>query len=764
MVKGTISKPAVGFHPADAALQASEERFRLLVDDVKDYAIIMLDAQGRVVTWNEGAQRLKGYTQAEIVGQSMQRFYSAEAVAAGTPARLLALATAEGRCEDEGWRVRKDGTRFFADVVLTAIRDASGELIGFAKITRDISERKTMELALFEEKERAQVTLNSIGEAVACTDINGNISFPNRVAETMTGWSHQEAIGRPMAQVLRFRGATNHSDAPNREKMTASSIKSTLLSSRVLVSRDGLEIPVEDSVAPICDREGLENGAVFVFRDVSAARAMSLQMLHMAGHDALTGLPNRVLLNDRIWQAIASARRLKKTFAILFLDLDGFKHINDSLGHGVGDKLLKSIAKRLVSCVRGSDTVSRQGGDEFVVLLGEMEEPGDAAVTAKRIVDAVSGPHRIDQRALYLHAAVAAGRMLDAVAEPHSVERHELHVTASVGLSVYPGDGEDAETLIKNADTAMYQAKEGGRQGYRFFEPEMNVRAIERQFIEEGLRGALERREFLLHYQPILDLTSGAIIGAEALIRWMHPTRGAIPPSQFIPIAEDCGLIVRIGAWVLHEACTQARAWADSGLPAITMAVNASAIELRKEGFLDRLFATLKKTGMAPTSLVMELTESVLMQDAELAASVLQTLRERGVKIAIDDFGTGYSSLGYLRRFPLDTLKIDQSVVDQISLAEEDRAIVTAVIGMARGLKLRVIAEGVQTLQEIALLLSLCCDAAQGYYFSHPVPPEQFARLLRTGVPGPWRTGVLLASGLCGSQAPAACVPEVGHG
>jgi diguanylate cyclase (GGDEF)-like protein len=487
-----------------------------------------------------------------------------------------------------------------------------------------------------------------------------------------------------------------------------------------------------------------EERAVAMGMAVGVAQATALEMTHAAEHDALTGLPNRLLLNDRIGQAIAAAHRNKKTVAVLFLDLDGFKHINDSLGHAIGDKLLQSIGKRLVDCVRGSDTVSRQGGDEFIVLLSEVEQSEEAAIAAGRIMRAVTGPHSIDQQELHVHAAIAAGRMLKAVAEPHSIDRHELHVTASIGLSVYPDDGLDAETLIKNADTAMYQAKENGRQGYQFFEPDMNVRAVERQLIEEGLRRAVERHEFTLHYQPIIDLRTGAITGAEALIRWMHPTRGLVPPLQFIPVAEDCGLIVPIGAWVLREACGQARSWLDAGLPAISMAINASAMELQHADFLKNLFVILRETHMEPRSLVLELTESVLMRHAEATASILQSLRQRGIQVAIDDFGTGYSSLGYLRKLPLDALKIDQSFVRQIDTAGEDTAIVSAVIGMARSLKLRVIAEGVETLEELEFLRAHHCDEAQGYYYSRPVPAEEFARLLRTAIPEPPRSRVPL--------------------
>jgi len=446
-----------------------------------------------------------------------------------------------------------------------------------------------------------------------------------------------------------------------------------------------------------------------IFRDATMAREATEEITHTAEHDFLTGLPNRLLLNDRISQAIALAQRHRTEVAVLFLDLDGFKHINDSLGHAIGDKLLQSIADRLVACVRAADTVSRQGGDEFVALLSEVQQPEDAAVLARK--------------------------MLQAVAEAHPIDRHDLHITTSIGVSVYPDDGLDAGTLIKNADTAMYQAKEHGRHGYQFFTPAMNVRAVERQAIEEGLRRALERREFALRYQPKINLKTGAITGAEALLRWRHPTRGLVPPEQFIPVAEDCGLILPISAWVLRAACDQARAWVDAGLPAMTMAVNVSAMEFRDENFLENLFAILNETGLDPRLLELELTESLLMKHAESAASILQSLRERGVQVAMDDFGTGYSSLSYLRKFPLDALKIDQSFIRRISTGGGDAPIAIAVIAMARSLKLRVVAEGVETREEAEFLRAHECDEAQGYYFSRPVPPGQFARLLRSGIP-----------------------------
>lgn len=436
------------------------------------------------------------------------------------------------------------------------------------------------------------------------------------------------------------------------------------------------------------------------------ARALSLQIVHTAEHDSLTGLPNRVLLTDRVGQALAVATRHSKKAAILFLDLDGFKRINDSLGHSFGDKLLRSVADRLAACVRSCDTVSRQGGDEFVVLLSEVDKPEAAAVIAKRMLEAVSAPHAID------------GEI--------------LHITTSIGVSIFPNDGRDVDALIKNADVAMYQAKEMGRQTYRFFTAAMNARAVERQAIEEGLRCALQRNEMDLHYQPKVDLKTGAISGAEALLRWTHPVRGEVPPSIFIPIAEECGLIRSIGDWVMLKACRQAKEWVDAGHAFGSMAVNVSAGQFSDPEFPDRVLAILEETGLDPGILELEITESVLMKRIEATTFTLQAIREKGVQISIDDFGTGYSCLSYLQKFPVDVLKIDQSFIQEIG-PETQSVLVATIINMARALKLRVIAEGIETRGQMEFLEKLACDEGQGYYFSKAVPPERFRKLLRAG-------------------------------
>jgi diguanylate cyclase (GGDEF)-like protein/PAS domain S-box-containing protein len=537
---------------------------------------------------------------------------------------------------------------------------------------RNAIERKAVEDALFVEKERAEVTLNSIGDAVLCTDVLGKVTYLNLVAETMTGWQRGEATGKHLAEVFQIIDGSTRETAPDPLKMAVAQNRAVGLTVNcILVRRDGFESTIEDSAAPIHDRAGRIIGAVIVFHDVSAARAISRQMTPSAQHDVVTNLPNRLLLNDRITQSISLARRQKKNLAIIFLDLDRFKYINDSLGHATGDELLQSVSKRLLAGVRSSDTVSRQGGDEFVILLSEVAHPTSAAKSAEKIL-------------LSLGAA-------------HEISGQELHINGSIGISVYPEDGEDAETLIKNADTAMYHAKKNGRNNFDFFRPKMNQKAVERQSLEVSLRHAFEREEFLLHYQPKVNLNTGEITGAEALVRWYRPDRGFVPPTQFVPIAEDCGLILGIGRWVLKEACRQARAWRDAELSPLPIAVNVSAVEFRGRGFIDGVRATLSETGLDGRYLGLELTEGVLMEDAEATTSVLQQLKEMGVQLAVDDFGTGYSSLSYLRQFPIDILKIDQSFVRQITVNPDDYSLVSAIISMGKSLKHLVVAEGIET-------------------------------------------------------------------
>jgi len=562
------------------------------------------------------------------------------------------------------------------------------------------------------ENEAANVTLDAIGEAVLRTNIHGDVVFLNRMAEKMTGWSREEARGRSATDVLRTIDDVGGAAVPNAVESAMKEVKTKGIeancSNCILVRRDGFECEIENTVTPVRDQDGVITGAVAAFHDVTAARARSLEMSHQAQHDSLTDLPNRILFNDRLTQAISLVERQGKQLALMFVDLDHFKKINDSLGHGVGDKLLTSVAKRLVSCVRRTDTVSRLGGDEFVILLSQVEREEDAAFTARKI--------------------------LRALAVPHIIEGKSLDVSVSVGVSTYPTDGPDAESLMNKADTAMYEAKQHGRNNYQFFRPEMQTGLAERQLLERDLRCALGRNEFLLHYQPKFNLQTGEITGVEALVRWVHPQRGMISPAQFVPIAEECGLILSIGRWVLLEACKQARAWSDAGLGVVPVAVNVSAAEFGDKDFLSGVRATLIATGVEPPNLELELTETVLMDDAESAVEILRALKSIGVQLAIDDFGTGFSSFTYLQRFPVDALKLDQSFVHEITENHTDATILSAMINIGNSLKQRVIAEGVETREQLKFLQRHECGQGQGYYFSRPVAAEQAGKLFGAGI------------------------------
>jgi diguanylate cyclase (GGDEF)-like protein len=521
----------------------------------------------------------------------------------------------------------------------------------------------------------------------------------------MTGWSSGEAVGRFFADVFNAIDGETRLPVQNPLELAMQHGMTThLQANTTLIRRDGVESPIEDSAALIHDASGQMTGGVLVFRDVSAAQAMSLKLSHMAQYDELTNLPNRTLFNDRLAQAIALAGRQGTCLALLFVDLDRFKQVNDSLGHAVGDALLQSVAERLRSCVRRSDTVSRHGGDEFLVLLSHVKHAEDAVLSADKMIAALMAPHRV----------------LD----------FDLIGTASVGVSVYPDDGQTAETLISASDAAMYHAKQNGRNNRQRFRAEMNTRSADRQLVERSLRGAAERDELVLHYQPMIDLEARAMTGIEALVRWRHPERGLVWPREFVPIAEESGLIVPIGRWVLRQACCQARAWQDAGLPAMPIAVNVSATEFRARGFLEHVRIALEEARLEPRYLEFELTESVLMEDAASTISLLRGLKDMGVQLAVDDFGTGYSSLSYLSRFPIDILKIDQSFVQAITADPNAAAIVSAVINMGSSLHQRVIAEGVETREQLAVLQAHHCAEGQGFYFSPPVSAEEFAELL----------------------------------
>ena len=573
------------------------------------------------------------------------------------------------------------------------------------KVLESMVDRAANAEALFAHKELAQVTLNSIGEAVLSVALDGAVIYLNPVAESLTGWRGAEAAGHPVEEVLNIVDGSTRIPVSNPLFMAMKQNKALSLTPHcVLIRRDGSESGIEDSAAPIHDRNGLVTGAVMVFHDVTQARALALRTSYLAQHDTLSGLANRAMLHDRLSHAITAANRHREKLAVLFIDVDRFKQVNDFLGHSVGDRLLQAMAQRLVTCLRDSDTAGRFGGDEFVVVLSEVAHSADAAIIADKLLVTLS--------------------------QPYTIDAHSLHITVSIGIATFPDDGLDAELLLKNADVAMYHAKDGGRNQQLFYARHMNQRAGDRQILEGDLRRAIAQQEFVLHYQPKVDLQTGQITGVESLIRWRHPAHGLVPAAPFIRVAEQCGLIVPIGRWVLREACRQARDWLDAGLPLIQISVNTSALELTKAGFVENVRATLLAFNLTPRTLELELTETYLAQEPEVIEAVLQELKSLGVRLAFDDFGTGYASLTSLRTLPVDALKIDQSFVRNVASGTDDAAIVIAMITMGRSLHLRVVAEGVETRQQLEFLLAHGCPEGQGHYFSRPVSADEFAVLM----------------------------------
>ncbi len=565
---------------------------------------------------------------------------------------------------------------------------------------------RTRELAI--EKDRALVTLESIGDGVITTDANGQIEYLNPVAERLSGWTNDRASGKSVSEVFRLLDESTRKSVDDPVAVCLREARPVHVSGEVvLVSRNGGHMAIDHSAAPIRDREGRRViGAVLVFQDVSHARRVVQEMAHQATHDALTGLPNRHLLMDRLEQALTRSPWHGRIVAVMFVDLDYFKSVNDTLGHDIGDELLRQVAERLTQSVRAGDTVCRLGGDEFVVLLTDIASPDDVAHLAAKIIS------RLD--------------------EPYRLGGQEYYCSASAGVSLTQ-EHTSPSLLLKNADTALYRAKESGRSNYQFYNDEMNQHAIKLIQVQTALRHANERNELVLHYQPQVDLKTGRIIGAEALLRWNHPGKGMVPPLEFIPVAEESGLIVPIGEWVLAEVCRQNKRWQVAGLPKIRMAVNISGRQFQQGTLVRHIEMVLNETGLAPSDLELELTESILVKDSDAAVVMCHELQAMGVRFSIDDFGTGYSSLSYLKRFPLTTLKVDRSFIKPLPGNARDVAICGAIVAMGHTLNVSVIAEGVETEAQRSLLRQQGADAAQGYLFSPAVPANQFADLLRRG-------------------------------
>lgn len=553
---------------------------------------------------------------------------------------------------------------------------------------------------LNEERDKALLTLRSIGDAVVTTDSQQRVEYLNPVAEQLSGWRNEEARGQPIQRVLNLRHADSHAEVTNPVQECLATLKIVELTNHTVLVRkgDGAEIHIEDSAAPIVGRQGRVVGAIMVFHDVSDRVRTQQQLQHTAFHDALTGLPNRDLFRKRLGKALDEAVRKQRKVAVLFLDLDRFKQVNDSLGHSVGDELLVAAAKRIRHCVRESDVVCRLGGDEFTALLVNIEGQASALAVGEKILEALSRPFNIQQ--------------------------HQMRIGASVGVALFPDHGEGVEDLLKNADTAMYEAKEAGRNNVKVYAAAMNALAGERLRMSFALQMAMERDEYRIVYQPKQRLGDGKVVGVEALLRWQSAELGAVGPADFVSHLEGSGAIVEVGRWVLKNAIRQARRWVDAGRP-LSVAVNVSAVQFKQAGLVSDIATLLHEIQLPPSLLQLELTESLLMSDMQHSQFVIAELTQLGVQLSLDDFGTGFSSLGYLRRFAVQELKIDRCFVHELHSSTAAESIVRTVIELGHALGMSVTAEGVETSEQAERLRAMGCDQMQGYWLARPMAMEQ---------------------------------------
>lgn len=667
-------------------------RQQQMLDQIND-SVIAMDLSGYITGWNKGAEQQFGYTAEEAIGKNILFLYADE----DEDALFHEAFLEHGGREMVVKRRKKSGEIFWASLSLSLSHDARGNPTAILGYLVDITERLKAEAEL-----RLQAAIFEYSnESIIVTDVSKRILSVNRSFTKITGYEAHETIGQ-LPSILE----SGLHDQFFYDEINASIADNGLWIGELWSRRkNGENFPVWMSTSAVRNQEGVITHYFSVFTDLTERKNAEQQIYRLAYHDALTGLPNRSRLHTLLRQALLEAQRHKTHGAILFIDLNRFKQINDSLGHAHGDILLKEVAKRLTASLRSADIVSRIGGDEFVAALVNITKHEDAAVVAQKILDNLS--------------------------TPLIVEGHELQISASIGISVYPDDGDDAETLIKNADIAMYRAKQGeADDGYIFFSPDMNQRALERLKLENSLRRALERNELMLHYQPQLNLQTGSIVGAEVLLRWNHPGTGMISPGEFIPLAEETGLIVPIGQWILETVCARNKEWQRAGLPIVKLAVNISAKQFRPT--LPRLVAEiLARHELEARFLELEITESMIMQNVEGVIAMMDDFQQLGTSLSLDDFGTGYSSLSYLKRFPINKLKIDQSFVRGVTKDADDEAITKAIISLSRNLGLRVIAEGVETEEQLAFLRSAGCEEIQGYYYSRPLPEEDFVKFLR---------------------------------
>ena len=712
----------------------TKEELRLLKTSIETIStgITIADIDGTILYTNPAEASMHGYTVDELVGRNVSIFCPDNRRKKRNPIEVSAWK----EWTREVTEVRKDRSTFSLQLKSIPVRDPEGNPSCIITISEDITLRRQTEAALRNahneleqkitertrqlsdsnrmlekellERQAVEKRLRLLGkffetsnEAVLITDSQAKIIEVNDAFTRITGFEKEEVVGRRPTVLRSYRNSRRAHMQIWKSILGKGSWQGEVWDRR----KNGEIYPVWLSIGPVRDDANVVCHYVAIASDISAIRRTEERLAHLAHHDSLTNLPNRVLFGDRLMQAVALARRNKKMIAVMLLDLDRFKEVNDTLGHRFGDHLLVEVSRRLKNSIREADTISRLGGDEFAVILSDISEIEKSAQVAQHFMQTVS--------------------------EPFEIEGHEIYITTSIGITIYPADSDNMETLLKNADTAMYYAKSRGRNNFQFFTHEMNSRIIEKLFIESKLRRALDHEEFQLNYQPQVEAATGSIVGMEALLRWVNPDLGDMAPSKFIPIAEDTGLIIPIGEWVIKEACMQAASWLEDGVPILNLSINLSARQFHKQTIVETISAILRETGFDPHHLELEITESVIMQDVDENIQTLRRLKDLGLRLSIDDFGTGYSSLNYLKRFPIDVLKIDRSFVMDITSDPENSSVVSAIIALAHSLNLKVIAEGVETAEQLAFLKERGCNELQGYYFSKPIPGHRIKDLFR---------------------------------
>jgi diguanylate cyclase (GGDEF)-like protein/PAS domain S-box-containing protein len=686
----------------EVALRKSDTRLRQLIASTLD-AVITVDRSGRVIEWNPQAEATFGIPAKDVMGTMLPRMIVPprfrKIQERAVKMHRIGLRSSMMQRRIESFAMRASGEEFPVEITIDPV--GSGVDQTFTAFIRDISDRRRAERELEASEKRFRTIVEKSWSGVALLDRDLRFIDASSSTRRLLGYSNEDLLGRSFFDFVHHRELERTRvvfdeifDSPGAESQGELRFR----------CKDGTWIWLEGFGQNLLDEPSV--GAVVVnYRDVSQRKTAERQLEYQAYHDSLTGLPNRLLFRDRVTNAITYARRHKRGVALMYLDVDHFKLINDSLGHSAGDELLIEVTKRMQWCIRASDTISRFGSDEFTILLNDASSAEIGAAVGRKLLGALHHPFRIGE--------------------------HELFVTASLGISLFPSDGDDFESLLKAADTAMYRAKELGRNGMQLFTPSMNDRYTRRLEVEQELHHAIDRAEFELHYQPLYSIGKKRITGLEALIRWRHPERGLVPPAEFIPLAEETGMILPIGKWVLQTACRDLRHWRAAGLEQLSVSVNISAHQFQQADFVKMVLGVLEQNDIDPRCLELEITETVAMQNLDWTMDVLRELKSHGIRIAVDDFGTGQSSLTYLKRFPIDTVKIDKAFLQDVTVEEMDAAIVSSVINLAHALRLSVAAEGVETSDQFGFLRHYSCDIAQGYLISRPLPAKEVMAFLK---------------------------------